>query len=383
MLVREFLVSDRNNGPKALAAGAKSKDKNKSWLMVGIEGITAGLMILQRFHAIPSLSNTALLSEPAEAVQKRKVVAGFLAAVLPQVNGGHEPGQQPADVVAWTTSCTINPDVDSLASAFIRYLEALFVLFVNETIPLLKEAAGLLNLILLLSKYLDRSNNRGAVMEHDGQRVASSHLDQLVYWLVKACREQPVDDPALARAMLSMLLQLETESATPEANAKLTAMTNNMTDTGSTSAAGTLGFGRVTASSVLAQCPQAAVRLRLAGDILLTHGINLSSQQNLHEIQPHQDMDEDTERLLRLREEIGIEPVFAVVTMRTVSAVTDVLLQQVDRSLEALEWALTKLRYCGLHAMQPSKFFSDMLNGVFFFDVKAVPLSTVRLVERR
>lgn len=349
--------------------------------MVGIEGFTAGLMTLQRFYALPpSLPNEAQAPESADKLQKRKVVAGFLAATLPQVNGGHEPGQQPADVVAWTTSRTINPDVDSLSAAFIRYLEQLLVLFVNEGIPMLKEATGLLNLIHLLSKYLDRSGGQGADLcrsssmtsNESTDAASSSHLNQVIFWLGKACRDQPVDDPTLTKAMLTLLLQMEPESTTPQANAELAAMNNNSVENETANPSSTLGFKRVTASSAVAQFPQAAIRLRLTADLLHTYGINLSSQHNLHDIQPDQDMDEDTERLLRLREEIGLEPVFAVVTARTASVATDVLLQQVDRSLEALEWALTKLRHCGL--VQPSKLDYD------FFSLRWWQGNVVRLV---
>ncbi|KAF9574437.1 hypothetical protein EC968_006597 [Mortierella alpina] len=287
VLVREFIVSDRANGPKALAAGAKGKDKNKSLLMVGIEALIAGLLTVQRFFAIdsPDLFSTtsAFTSSSATSLlQNRKIVCSFLATTLPQVNGGHREDQQASEIVAWTTSRTIRSDMDSLAAAYIQYLQRLFVDFVNETIPLLKEATGLLGMIQILS----------------------SHVHSAV-------------EPS-RRSGASM------------------------------------AFGSVSASSVISHCPEAATRLRLAGDILLTYGMNCSpphvpSLRDLPDVVPSgQDVDEEIARLIQLKREIGTDAKFSVVTLRTSGAVTDVLLQQVDRSLEGLEWALAKLRYCGL-----------------------------------
>ncbi|KAF9096291.1 hypothetical protein BGX29_008636 [Mortierella sp. GBA35] len=371
VLVREFIVSERPDGPKAMAAGAKGKDKNKSWLMTGIEALTAGLMTVQRFYPI----STSTLGTTPEDLHNRKIVAGFLAATLPQANGGHGPGQQASAVVAWTTSRTILNDVDSIAAAYIQFLQELLVLFVNETIPLLKEAVGVLQMIQVLSKYLSRSTDasnpegqQGAaypepsrassMLSTDSVSSGPSQLDQLVHWLVKLCRDQAVDDTTLTKALLSMMLQLEQECASPQANADLLAIEGAQNGSGSTSRYSmgpvSLGFGIVTASSVVSRCPEAATRLRLAADILLAYGMNhggphLPSLRDLpDEIPPGQEVEEDIVRLMKLKSEIGVDARFSVVTLRTSGVVTDVLLQQVERSLEGLEWALGKLRYCGL-----------------------------------
>ncbi|KAG0200521.1 hypothetical protein BGX28_006426 [Mortierella sp. GBA30] len=381
VLVREFIVNEAGNGPKALAAGAKGKDKNKSWLMVGIEALTAGLLTVQRHYPMDGLESSSSLASVNGSIAapspNRKIVSAFLAATLPQVNGGHEPDQQATEIVAWTTSRTIRSDIDSLAAAYIQYLQGLFVDFVNETIPLLKEATGLLNMIHILSKYLTRVEVSGAAMQSDESALSRansasssdmrsagfSQLDQLVQWLVKLCRDQAIDDAALTKTLLSMLLQLEQECASPQACANLLSASSSSNNYGvdeSVSAGegrrlpGSLGFGRVTASSVISHCPEAAIRLRLAGDILLTYGMNCSpshdpSLRDLPDtIPPGQENDEEIVRLIQLKREIGTEARFSVVTLRTSGAVTDVLLQQVDRSLEGLEWALSKLRFCGL-----------------------------------
>lgn len=371
VLVREFIVSERPDGPKAMAAGAKGKDKNKSWLMTGIEALTAGLMTLQRFYPVDP---STMVTTP-ESLHSRKIVAGFLAATLPQANGGHGRDQRASDVVAWTTSRTIRNDVDSLAAAFIQYLQELLVMFVNETIPLLKEAVGVLQVIQVLSQYLSRSSDLGSqggqqgagnpelyrtssTLSTDSTSSRPSQLDMLVHWLVKLCRDQAVDDTTLTKALLSMMLQLEQECMTPQANADLLAVDDIQTASASNvrPAMGpvSLGFGSVTASSVVAQCPEAATRLRLAADILLTYGMNhggpnLPSLRDLpDEIPQGEGVEEGIMRLFNLKKEIGIEARFSVVTIRTSGVVADVLLQQVERSLEGLEWALGKLRFCGL-----------------------------------
>lgn len=354
-----------------MAAGAKGKDKNKSWLMTGIEALTAGLMTVQRFYPV----NPSTMGTTPEFLHNHKIVAGFLAATLPQANGGHGRDQRASDVVAWTTSRTIRNDVDSLAAAYIQYLQELLVMFVNETIPLLKEAVGVLQVIQVLSQYLSRSSD---LSSQGGQQGASDpelsrtsstlsmdstssrprQLDMLVHWLVKLCRDQAVDDTTLTKALLSMMLQLEQECMTPQANADLLAVDD--IEAGSASniklAMGpvSLGFGSVTASSVVAQCPEAATRLRLAADILLTYGMNhggpnLPSLRDLpDEIPQEEGVEEGIMRLFNLKKEIGTEARFSVVTIRTSGVVADVLLQQVERSLEGLEWALGKLRFCGL-----------------------------------
>ena len=230
-------------------------------------------------------------------------------------------------------------------------------------------------MIQVLSQYLSRScdlNNQGdqqgsgnpelsragSTLSTDSTSSGPSQLDMLVYWLVKLCRDQAVDDTTLTKALLSMMLQLEQECMTPQANMDLLAVDD--TRTGSASnvrpAMGpiSLGFGSVTASSVVAQCPEAATRLRLAADILLTYGMNhggpnLPSLRDLPDDIPQgEGVEEGIMRLFNLKREIGIEARFSVVTIRTSGVVADVLLQQVERSLEGLEWALGKLRFCGL-----------------------------------
>ncbi|KAF8935766.1 hypothetical protein BGZ58_004819, partial [Dissophora ornata] len=292
VLVREFLVSERPDGPKAVAAGVKGKDKNKSLLMVGIEALTAGLMTIQRFYAVEPSSNVAGTTTP-KSLQSRKVVSGFLAATLPQVNGGHRQDQQAAEVVAWTTSRTIQCDIDGLAAAYIQYLQGLFLLFVNETIPLLKEAAGLLGMIQILSKYLSRTDECAADVgeavdgpvqtlskasstpSSDFMATRTNQLDQLIHWLVKLCRDQAIDDAILTKTLLSMMLQLEQECNHPQANANLLLPSDNHNEAESSTSGrlavagggvGSLGFGSVTASSVTTHCPEAATRLRLAAD---------------------------------------------------------------------------------------------------------------------
>ncbi|KAK3828684.1 MAG: FANCI solenoid 2-domain-containing protein [Benniella sp.] len=382
VLVREFLVSERPDGPKAVAAGAKGKDKNKSLLMIGIEALTAGLLTTQQFYAIKR--QTSAGSERIEHHQHRKIVSGFLAATLPQANGGHQPGQQVSEIVAWTTSRTIQCDINSLAAVYIQYLQALVTAFVNETIPLLKEAGGLLGMIQILSKYLSRTTE---AEEHSGtsgidsilsrsnsassSAVAESNvsqLDQLVHWLVTLCRDQALDDPTLTKTLLSMMLQLEQDCTSPGAIPALLPALNGQNSAEHSASQNSmalqisLGFGSVNASSATSHCPEATARLRLAADVLLTYGMNyggphVPSFQDLPDRVPQgQEVDEDIARLIQLKREIGVESRFAVVTLRTASTVTEILLQQVDRSLEGLEWALGKLRYGGL--MLPGKSLS-------------------------
>ncbi|KAF9433039.1 hypothetical protein BGZ76_009963 [Entomortierella beljakovae] len=357
VFVREFLVNERPDGPKALAAGAKGKDKTKSLLMIGIEAITAGLLTVQHFYPTKSPSS----QNSAKRTQNSKIVSSFLAATLPQANGGHRPDQQAAEVVAWTTSRTIRSDYDSLSAAYIQYLQGLIVLFVNETIPLLKETSGLLQMIQILSKYLGNGILGSAVghavlsrtssassMESTG--ADSSQLDQLVHWLVKFCRDQALDDAALTKTLLYMMLQLEQDCSNPQENIGLL----SSPEIGGRGESSSLGFGNVSASSAVSHCPEAAARMRLAADVLLAYGMNYGgpntpSLRDLPDRVPQgEDVDEDIVRLIQLKKEIGIDPLFAVVTLRTSGAVTEVLLQQVDKSLEGLEWAISKLKYCGL-----------------------------------
>ncbi|KAF9108452.1 hypothetical protein BGX27_008339 [Mortierella sp. AM989] len=348
VLVREFIVSERPDGPKAMAAGSKGKDKTKSLLMVGIEALIAGLLTVQRFYAIESLSEPVAGHTSTSSPQNRKIVSGFLSATLPQANGGHRADQQAAEIVAWTTSRTIQHDIDSLAAAYIQYLQELIVAFVNETIPLLKEAAGLLSMVQILSKYLTNASSDGASTE--SLKTASNQLDQLAHWLVKFCRDQALDDAALTKTLLSMMLQLEQECANPKANADLLSSVEIQSQRESFS----LGFGSVTASSAISHRPDAAARLRLAADVLLSYGMNYGGPQvpSLRDLPDRipqgEEADEEIVRLIQLKREIGVDARFAVVTLRTSGAATEVLLQQVDRSLEGLEWAVSKLKYCGL-----------------------------------
>ncbi|KAG0346576.1 hypothetical protein BG004_001377, partial [Podila humilis] len=364
VIVREFLASRQPDSPRALAAGAKVKDKNKSLLMVGIETLTMGLMIVQRFHSLGGLSiihqqDSALA---ASVLQNLKVACGFLAATLPQANGGLQPGQQSSDVVAWTTTKTLRHDVDSLAAAYCQFLQDLFQVFVNETIPLVKEAAGVLNMIQILSKYLNRPATMsisvvpGLVRKDSAASMDSapetSQLDQLVHWLVRVCRDQPIDDSSLAKACLSMMLSLEQESSSPEENAALVAMDDRGQPGSSRQpAAPHPSFvNGASVSTVLLKFPAAATRLRLAADILVTYNLNHgpSIQSVPENIDPNVELDEQESIVARLRQEIGIETKFSVVTMRTVASVTDILLTHVDGALDHLEWAVGKLRYCGL-----------------------------------
>ncbi|KAF9917506.1 hypothetical protein BX616_000765 [Lobosporangium transversale] len=356
VLVREFLVSERPDGPKAVAAGAKGKDKNKSLLMVGIEALTSGLLVVQRFYSREPIA-------ASDGVQSDKIVSSFLAATLPQANGGLRPDQSAEEVVAWTTSCTLQHDTGSLASAYIHYLQGLVVMFVNETIPLLKEAAGLLNIIQLLSKYLLRISEKDVeeASDSDLYRVSSvvsseiavtgsNQLDKLIHWIAKLCRDQALDDASLTKTLLSMMLQLEQESVNPQMTADLFPSTQM----GTLGEASSFGFGSLTASSAVAFRPEAAARLRLAADVMLTYGLNYGGPdvptfRDLPDRAPQgEQIDEDVAKLIQLRREVGIETCFAVVTLRTSGAITEVLLHQVDRSLEGLEWAISKLRYCGL-----------------------------------
>ncbi|KAI1319557.1 hypothetical protein EDD11_003827 [Mortierella claussenii] len=366
VLVREFLANERPDGPKAVAAGAKGKDKNKSLLMIGIEALTSGLLTIQRFYATGS---SAVAVPTPEELHNRRIASAFLAATLPQVNGGHRPDQQASDVVAWTTSCTIRYDMDSLAAAYIQFLQRLLVMFVNDSIPLLKEAAGLLNMIQVLSRYLSRVDTTKALSSADNSDVLratsdvsiedigaeSKQLDQLIHWLIRLCRDQALDDASLTRALVSMTLQLEQECANPQANADLC-----LDGDDSRGEAPSFGFGNVTSVSLTTHAPEAATRLRLAADVMLTYGLNYGGPQvpSFHELPSRvpqgEEVDEDTARLIQLRREVGVEARFAVVTLRTSSAITEVLLQQVDRSLESLEWAMGKLRYCGLVQTAPS-----------------------------
>lgn len=376
MLVREFLVNERRDGPKAVAAGAKGKDKNKSLLMVGIEALTAGLLIIQCFYAIEPPTSTG--RERLQRHQHRKIVSGFLAATLPQANGGHQPDQQASDVVAWTTSRTIRCDIDGLAAAYIQYLQTLIITFVNETMPLLKEAAGLLGMIQHLSKYLSRtteaeeSTETSSTLSAETTDTNISQLDHLIHWLVTLCRDQAVDDAILTKALLSMLLQLEQDCSNPEAITTLLASFGGQDDAGQSTSRSSiivpksLGFGSVSASSAISHYPEAAIRLRLAADVLLIYGMNyggphVPSFRDLPDRVPQgEEVEEDIARLIQLKREIGVDVHFAVVTLRTSSTVTEILLQQVDRSLEGLEWALGKLQYGGL--VLPGKFVVRLRN---------------------
>lgn len=360
VLVREFLTSGRPDGPRALAAGAKGKDKSKSMLMVGIEALTAGLLIVQRFYPLEVPGAAERQDQtPATLLHNTKVVCGFLAATLPQVNGGHQSDQQPSEVVAWTTSRTIKHDVDSLAAAYCQFLQSLLEVFVNEAMPLVREAAGILNMIQILSKYLARPTIRNTptagLSRMDSatstdSATDTSQLDQLIHWLVRFCRDMPIDDAALAKTLLSMTLSLEQESSSPEENAALMAIEDGG-QPGSSRAPQWATSGSASVSSVVSNCPEAATRLRLAADILVTYNMNHGPgiQSIPDRIDPNeQEQDEEMPRLVALKREIGVESRFSVVTMRTAASTTDVLLVHVEGALDSLEWAVGKLRYCGL-----------------------------------
>ncbi|KAF9422171.1 hypothetical protein BGZ94_008642 [Podila epigama] len=375
VLVREFLTNGGPDGPRMLAAGAKGKDKNKSWLMVGIEALTSGMLIVQRFYPVSSAELGRQGSAPyfpARMQSSIKIVCGFLAATLPQVNGGHPPDQQLSDVVAWTTSRTIKLDLDSLAAAYVQYLQEIFHSLVNETMPLVKEAVGVLNLIQILSQYLRRPsfggvNSSDTLVRADSTASTNSEttgetrqLDQLVHWLVRVCRDQPIDDSSLAKTLLSMMLSLEQECSAPEENAALMAFddqgqpgsSRQPYDAAPSHRRVLEQLGIVSAASAVSNCPVAATRLRLAADVLITYNMNYGAGLQSIPDQVEADMDgiveEDLPRLVRLKQEIGLECRFSVMTMRTAASVTDLLLVQVENALDSLEWAIVKLRYCGL-----------------------------------
>ncbi|KAG0326016.1 hypothetical protein BG000_001552 [Podila horticola] len=367
VLVREFLTSVRPDGPRALAAGVKGKDKNKSMLMAGIEALTAGLLIVQRFY--PLEAPGAERQDPATIstiLHNTKVVCGFLAATLPQVNGGHQPDQQPSEVVAWTTSRTIKHDVDSLAAAYCQFLQGLLEVFVNETLPQVKEAAGILTMIQILSKYLARptiSNtpvvtglSRTDSTTSTDSAMDTSQLDQLIHWLIRVCRDLPIDDATLAKTLLSMTLSLEQEGSSPEENAALMAINDGGQPESSRQPQWATSGASV--SSVVSNCPKAATRLRLAADILVTynmnHGPGIQSIPDRIDPAEHEEQDEEMPRLVALKREIGVESRFSVVTMRTASSTTDVLLTHVEEALDSLEWTVGKLRYCELSQSQGS-----------------------------
>lgn len=366
VLVREFLTSVRPDGPRALAAGAKGKDKNKSMLMVGIEALTAGLLIVQRFYPLEAPgAERQDLATSTTILHNTKVVCGFLATTLPQVNGGHQPDQQPSEVVAWTTSRTIKHDVDSLAAAYCQFLQGLLEVFVNETLPQVKEAAGILTMIQILSKYLARptiSNtpvtglSRMDSATSTDSAMDTSQLDQLIHWLIRVCRDLPIDDAALTKALLSMALSLEQEGSSPEENAALMAIDDGG-QPGSSRQPQWASSG-VSVSSVVSNCPEAAIRLRLAADILVTynlnHGPGIQSIPDRIDPNENEEQDEEMPRLVALKREIGVESRFSVITMRTAASTTDVLLAHVEGALDSLEWTVGKLRYCEL-SQSPGK----------------------------
>ncbi|KAG0023662.1 hypothetical protein BGZ81_008041 [Podila clonocystis] len=381
VLVREFLTSVRPDGPRALAAGAKGKDKSKSMLMVGIEALTAGLLIVQRFYPLEvPRAGRQDLATITTILHNTKVVCGFLAATLPQVNGGHQSDQQPSEVVAWTTSRTIKHDVDSLAAAYCQFLQVLLEVFVNETLPQVKEAAGILTMIQILSKYLARpaiGNTPVTGLSHMDSAISTdsamdtSQLDQLIHWLIRVCRDLPIDDATLAKALLSMALSLEQEGSSPKENAALM-MIDDGGQPGSSRQPQTSSGASV--SSVVSNCPEAATRLRLAADILVTynlnHGPGIQSIPDQIDPNEHEEQDEEMPRLVALKREIGVESRFSVVTIRTASSTTDVLLAHVDGALEGLEWTVGKLRYCELSQSQGSVSSNQAM------DVNASPFSS-------
>ncbi|KAG0017878.1 hypothetical protein BGZ82_000628 [Podila clonocystis] len=381
VLVREFLTNVRPDGPRALAAGAKGKDKSKSMLMVGIEALTAGLLIVQRFYPLEvPRAGRQDLATITTILHNTKVVCGFLAATLPQVNGGHQSDQQPSEVVAWTTSRTIKHDVDSLAAAYCQFLQGLLEVFVNETLPQVKEAAGILTMIQILSKYLARptiGNTPVAGLSRMDSAISTdnamdtSQLDQLIHWLIRVCRDLPIDDATLAKALLSMALSLEQEGSAPEENAALMVIDDGGHPGSSRQPLASSG---ASASSVVSNCPEAATRLRLAADILVTynlnHGPGIQSIPDRIDPNEHEEQDEEMPRLVALKREIGVESRFSVVTMRTASSTTDVLLAHVDGALDSLEWTVGKLRYCELSQSQGS------VNSSQAMDVDASPFSS-------
>ncbi|KAG0083941.1 hypothetical protein BGZ92_010329, partial [Podila epicladia] len=337
VLVREFLTSAHPDGPRALAAGAKGKDKNKSMLMVGIEALTAGLLIIQRFYPleVPEADRQNLATSTT-ILHNTKIVCGFLAATLPQVNGGHQPDQQPSEVVAWTTSRTIKHDVDSLAAAYCQFLQELLEVFVNETLPQVKEAAGILTMIQILSKYLIRptiDNSPATGLSRTNSAISTdsamdtSQLDQLIHWLIRVCRDLPIDDATLTKALLSMALSLEQEGSSPEENAALMAIDDG---------------GQPGSSRQHQWATSGAMTYNL------NHGPGIQSIPDRIDPNEQEEQDEELPRLVALKREIGVETRFSVVTMRTAASTTDVLLAHVEGTLDSLEWAVGKLRYCGL-----------------------------------
>ncbi|KAG0230580.1 hypothetical protein BGW42_000884 [Actinomortierella wolfii] len=449
VFVREFLVSDRPNAPQSIAAGAKSKDRTKSLLMVGIEGLTAGLAIL-RIHYPVSVSpaskiSTAPLRIPdnrpssgdkpmsspssgvatatvdfssrtsrphhrsdstntsfaATTVQNDKIVAGFLAALLPQEHQ-QLSSEERAQVVAWTTSSVMLLDIEGLAACFIDYLESAIILMINGTVPLVREAAGLLGLIHELARYLSRPttgytlvnsslsmfplkgevngpenmqgvvSSGGSTMDRltltdsaTGVRVEGSELSLLVHWLVTLCRDQPVEDGPLTKAILTLLLSLEQVSPLKDSDQALYRKNEQVhrppqPQTGATTVTA-LGGAPVSTSSLLAKCPMAAVRLRLAGDVLLTLDLNNGPGfQAVDDPRRHEEFGDDVEALERVQalyRELGApqiqdagSAVLSLVSVRNAAIVAETLLAFVDQALDGLEWVLGKIKYCGLGA---------------------------------
>ncbi|KAF9167109.1 hypothetical protein DFQ26_005850 [Actinomortierella ambigua] len=468
VFVREFLVSESPNAPLSMAAGAKGKDKAKSLLMIGIESLTAGLALLRHHYPVSSSSSsssatpsaksstaplyvakglssggdnsssgsssdrTSALSHPSSTstANHDKIVAGFLAALLPQE---HQmlSSEERAQIVAWTTSSVMLMDLEGLAACFIDYLETMVVTMINGTVPLLREAAGVLGLIQELARYLSRptisdssmvaqdsmaieeegleegmegeaavhrrdsihrdsqrfggSRNGNATVDRlsctesaTSVRVEGSELNLLVFWLVTLCRDQPVEDGQLTKAILTLLLALEQESATKEIEKALyqryghgqqQQQRASSATTTTTSASVNGGVQSVSAANLLARCPKAAVRLRLANDVLLALDLNHGPGfEAIDDPRRQHEFGDDVETLQRLQslyrelgvaaaattshqhQEAAVTAALSLVSVRNAATVADTLLVFVEQALEGLDWVLSKIKYCGLGA---------------------------------
>ncbi|KAF9971150.1 hypothetical protein BGZ73_005945 [Actinomortierella ambigua] len=432
VFVREFLVSERPNAPLSLAAAAKSKDKTKSLLMIGIEGLTAGLALLRHHYPVSSSppsstspsskTSTAPLyvanntrSSPAWAANHDKIVAGFLAALLPQEHQMLSSAER-AQIVAWTTSSVMLLDLEGLAACFIDYLETMVMTMINCTVSLVREAAGVLGLIQELARYLSRPPSgfsmvapastpleeeqedgedgtlrRNSIYSHShsqrlsssgsktvdrlsctesatGVRVEGTELSLLVYWLVTLCRDQPVEDSPLTKAILTLLLALEQESAAKEIEQALYQKNGRRRQQQQhqqlTNASLPGGAQPVSVTSLLTTCPRAAVRLRLAGDVLLAldmnHGPGFEAVNDPRHQHEFGDDIDALQRIQSLYRELGADPQqpqdvpvavsLSLVSVRNAATVADTLLVFVEQALDGLEWVLGKVKYCGLGA---------------------------------
>ncbi|CAG8568901.1 10131_t:CDS:10, partial [Scutellospora calospora] len=97
-------------------------------------------------------------------------------------------------------------DLDGWLNLYIQEFEHLIISSLSERTPQINEASWLCRTISLLSTYYVNKTN-------DTDSESQGHIEQLIEWLRKLCKECAVEDTGLSKIIVNLLLKLERDMA--------------------------------------------------------------------------------------------------------------------------------------------------------------------------